>query len=530
MNERVPEVHNRGEFPVTSAYAGTITRFSQSQLWPALVMVVLWLIPCLYYATLLTDGSFNFFRRAEHGMIFNSMLTHLSQGRFDVDPDAAAYEGFVHDGRTYAYFGIFCALLRVPLLLSPRLMATDVTTLSVFIAACMGWLFRLLCLRTVILRALPAIAPLRLLIVVYLGFALAGESVQYLRASVYQEVVSWSDAFASAFVFIALNIVLGRRPGWLYSLGMAAISGLALLTRVSTGLGLYVTTGLILLVELSRDTWFAGNEVKHIRAVTGWASAFIARCFTFKYMTTVALLLLFAGITGVINYYRWGNPLTFADFHTLPPWAGTFIHILEKYGEFNILRLPFGIVYYFFPIWIIPTENGTLLFAGNPVSLIPDMELPPSSFLLSDSLIVILAGYCCYAVMRHGREVFPDARMAAATLAGLAVPPALMLTAVSMTLRYRMEFYPQLDAAAYLGLFALVSSGVAYRMRSLQLLVAGAAFWGIAWAHITLLLYKISAWIWASHLNLSQGWFAFIRGLLKAFYPSIGHVVDSLVR
>src|SRR5208337_3713923 len=45
-------------------------------------------------------------------LTFNSMLDHLLLGRFDVDPQIVGWEGFVRGGRVYAYWGIWCALVR----------------------------------------------------------------------------------------------------------------------------------------------------------------------------------------------------------------------------------------------------------------------------------------------------------------------------------------------------------------------------------------------------------------------------------
>jgi len=69
-------------------------------------------------------------------LTFNSMLANLCHGRFDVDPAIIGNEGFLRNGHVYAYWGIFCALLRIPLLLTNRL-DLDVTTLSCLIAVCL---------------------------------------------------------------------------------------------------------------------------------------------------------------------------------------------------------------------------------------------------------------------------------------------------------------------------------------------------------------------------------------------------------
>ncbi|WP_205665031.1 hypothetical protein, partial [Acetobacter cibinongensis] len=44
-------------------------------------------------------------------LTFNSMMDHMLHGRFDVDPYCVQKEGFLRNGRVYAYWGIFPAFL-----------------------------------------------------------------------------------------------------------------------------------------------------------------------------------------------------------------------------------------------------------------------------------------------------------------------------------------------------------------------------------------------------------------------------------
>ena len=41
------------------------------------------------------------------------MLVHLVRGEFTVDRDAIDYEGLTQDGKTYTYFAVFPAILRL---------------------------------------------------------------------------------------------------------------------------------------------------------------------------------------------------------------------------------------------------------------------------------------------------------------------------------------------------------------------------------------------------------------------------------
>ena len=69
-----------------------------------------------YYAALLSLGSPRFLTPAPGGLTFNSMLLHMLNGSFDVDPETIGIDGVVRNGLTYTYFGIVPALLRLPLL------------------------------------------------------------------------------------------------------------------------------------------------------------------------------------------------------------------------------------------------------------------------------------------------------------------------------------------------------------------------------------------------------------------------------
>ncbi len=89
-------------------------------------VVLLCVVPAsAYYAFLLSLGFPGFFAPSPRGLTFNSMLLHLLNGSFDVDPQTIGDEGILRNGLTYAYFGIAPALLRLPLLVFPGFMSTD---------------------------------------------------------------------------------------------------------------------------------------------------------------------------------------------------------------------------------------------------------------------------------------------------------------------------------------------------------------------------------------------------------------------
>src|SRR5260370_39451315 len=77
-----------------------------------------------------------FFAPSPRGLTFNSMLLHLLNGSFDVDPPRIGDEGILRNGLTCAYFGIAPALLRLPLLVFSGFMSTDYGRVSCLAAVC----------------------------------------------------------------------------------------------------------------------------------------------------------------------------------------------------------------------------------------------------------------------------------------------------------------------------------------------------------------------------------------------------------
>jgi hypothetical protein len=238
---------------------------------------------------------------------------------------------------------------------------------------------------------------------------------------------------------------------------MAVCAGLALLTRVSFGVGLYAAFGLLLVARGRPREWPA----------------------------PACVLLLFIVMTGVVNAGRWGNPLTFADFSRFnlsqdvyPDRPGR----LAAYGTFNPARIWLGLSYYFFPIWVWVRSDGHVLFAEAQATLMDAMELPPGSFFLTDPFLLGLAAAGVFAV----RD-----RVRAALLLGLCVPPVLMLCAISMAHRYRMEFYPVLFLAA---LFGVRAASRTARRRRLRTAVVVSVAVGVVASHAMAVVEANSPW------------------------------------
>jgi hypothetical protein len=385
-------------------------------------------------------------------LTFNSMLAHLLRGQFDVDPQIVSYEGYARDGRVYSYFGIWCALLRLPLWVVNR-MNVDMTFWSCFAAACLASMAKLravLLIRRCAIRG-PIASHAMMLFLAYI--LLAGSAVVFLQVSIYLEVILWAYAFATVFVYLALKGIVNRSFGTGMLSGMAACGGLALLTRASTGVGLIVAFLLLLLVLALQPTSSEteANEATFLRL----CRALVAP----RTLVPPAILAVLIAATGTVNYFRWGNPATFvnSDLYVMRDAWPNFLSSLHTYGYFNFRRIPFGLIYYFVPVWVLRDGSGGFLFSMAQSPLLGVVNLPPSSFFLTDLLPFGFILLLIIAFQNRRRSLMPMGQSAAIAI-GLVVPCVLMLSCSWMIFRYRMEFYPEIEFLALLGLYLTVTN------------------------------------------------------------------------
>ena len=421
-------------------------------------------------------------------LTFNSMIEHLLRGEFDIDPGIVGPEGFRRGGRVYAYWGVFCALIRAPLMAVPGASRYDFTTLSCWIAVCGAAAIKLKTLGLVYRESDPS--PLRETL--YWALALAilfgGAQMQFLRPSIYQEVCFWAGLLAASFIYFAVRGLAEDGFKTFALCVMAALAGLALLTRVSVGLGLSAALGLLLLTGLRRELATSGKGVAP-------GKPWLMRLTSGGLLWPALALLAFVVVTGWINYERWGDPLTFANYN-LYIYNEAFPDRLARmaaYGLFNVARLPFGLGYYFVPIWTLRRPDGHLLFEEHQQRLIDATEMPPGSFFLTDPLLLLLTACLLWSFFAGRRDPVLDRTRTLAIMLGLCAPCGLMLTAISMNFRYRMDFYPLMELGAFAGFLTLCRSGLttvaANRMRGLSVALAAI---GILGSVASLALYDVS--------------------------------------
>ncbi len=422
------------------------------------------------YATILTTAKFNFFFPKEYGLVFNSMLDHVLRGRFDIDPAIVGNEGYVRDGLTYSYWGIFCAFLRLPLLLVPGGMRLDVTVLSCWLGASLAAAAKIHGLFWVRRNAEQTRHAGFLFLCLLACFMAGGPLVANLAPTIYSEPIFWAYALATMFVVTSVQgFVLGQFSTMRLCL-IALLAGLCLLARSATGIGLYLALAVLLLARLLRD--------RSVGAPGLLLPALIA--------------LAAVGVTTIVNAGRWGSPFTGQDLagyvmlHSEPQGVG----VLARHGMFSASRIPLALQYYFLPLWPLRDSSGELVFAAAEQDLFYTVELPPSSLLLTDLLPFVL-GVTLLGALLRGRIAFPRWTIFVFTSALLA-PPGVVLLYWALTDRYRIEFAPALDAVALLAaaIPQVQHSLSATRLRRYLLLAATLVSVGATF--ITLVLYRLA--------------------------------------
>lgn len=454
-----------------------------------------------YYVLLFTAlAHYPLFRPVPMGLTFNDMLYHLLHGQFDVDPGPIGWEGFIHGGKTYSYFGIFSALLRLPLIVLPGWRWIDVTLVSCVFATTLAAYFKLRAAVAVVRRLEATRLRDFTLLALIVSILFSGAQIQWAKASIYVEVVCWANALSAAFVYWAIEGLLSR-----FSLRrlmvMAILAGLTLLTRVSTGMALYAALGLLL-------PWLAWSEA----ADRQWWRALFSR----RVMAPMAILGAFAFACGAVNFGRWGNPFAFGDVTENIFYRDIYpehLVVLNRYGRFSVVRIGYALMYYFLPLWAIIGHNHEFMFASFQRRTITAVDMPPSSFFLTDPLLILLTALFLWLVLARRTPEGLSRRSCGLLLAGLAVSGLMILMFEWMALRYRVEFYPFLTAAALLGFYAVCTRERWVPPRWLAAPIVAAAALGMIASHLILALYWFGLLgpVELNALLKEEGWTGYYR-------------------
>jgi hypothetical protein len=437
----------------------------------------------IYYLFLLSNGSFQLFAHEMLDEVYNNMLLHLLQGEFIVSSNVIDFEAFTRDGKTYAYFGMFPALLRLPALVFVNFAESHLARLSCLTAVV---IFVALQLRMLLIfhSSLPDGSRMSILLSLMIAATVFSGPQLYIlgSASIYHESVLWSAAIAAGFNFVVVRAAFGSRglrTGELVSL--AILAGLAINTRPTVGTALYLSTTL-LVGWTAWNRWHTGacSLPALARAPCIWLP------FTFLGLLAIAV--------GIVNFERWGNSFTFADFRYYG-WLQrnpNAVRAFNTYGEINFSRIWIGALYY-------ATGLPYLLKGVSPIAeflrdRVAGIEAPPITPLLTNPLTIWLAGIGLYRFWSQPELVPKSTAILGLALIGDASAVIFVLAYMYLTMRYRFDFAPFMTLAALIG-YVGVSKAAArrsdtWRNRVCAVAVAWAVL-GIVGSHYILLVHKV---------------------------------------
>ena len=446
----------------------------------------------IYYLFLLSNGTFQLFGPEMLDKAFDNMLVHLLRGEFTVDREAIGYEAFTRDGKTYAYFGIFPAVLRLFAIPFTDVAQAQLARLSCLTAVVIFVALQLQML-LIVHRSVPAVSRRpEFLAVMVAATVLSGPQLYILSSAViYHEPVLWSAAMAAAFNLVVVRTTFGAKSLRARDLVLlATLAGLAINTRAPVGVALYL--GTILLV--ARTVWrqYAPDRAQQFSDKETALSSTI--------LPPIAILGVAAVVAGVINFERWGNAFTFADFHYWDMRVNvypTLAEILRKYGEFNVGRIWIGALYYATDIpYLLHTLSPFAEFLRSRLVIIE--AGPPMTPVLTNPLTIILAGIGLYCVWWKPELSTQRVAILRLALLGHASAVILLLGFFAFHARYRFDFAPFMTLAALVGYGSVTTAVTEARdplLKRVRIGAAGLCFLGILSSHYELLLYKVYGWV-----------------------------------
>jgi hypothetical protein len=461
-----------------------------------LTFSVLLTIVAVYYLFLLSNGTFQLFAPELLDKAFDNMLVHLLRGDFTVDRDAIGPEAFTRDGKTYAYFGIFPAILRIFAMPFTDIAQVELARLSCLTALVIFVALQLRMLLIVHHGLPPESRKSELLAVMVIATVLSGPQLYILNCAwIYNEPILWSAAMAAAFNLVIVRTTFGTKSlGGRELVLLAASAGLAINTRASVGGALYL--GAILLIA-----WTVWRRHRSDRLAPQSSEKPMRLSSTI--LPPIAILGLAAAGAAVVNFERWGNPFTFADFRYWDMRVNVYsntIEILRKYGEFNVGRIWIGALYYATDIpYLLHNLPPFAEFLRARVAL---MSSPPVTPVLTNPLTIILAGIGLYCVWWRPKLRRRDLGILRLTLLAHASSVILILGYWFLTLRYRFDFAPFMTLAALIG-YGSVSEARAFCRKRVSIAATGLCFLGILSSHYELILNKVYAGDVPMHVRLT---------------------------
>lgn len=395
----------------------------------------------LLFTWLITQGGFRLIAWESFGDYYDYQARSLLQGRLDVPPERIGAEAFVVDGRTFGYFGITPALLRLPFA-ATGLWFGELTRLFMLLdfAACLVFAYQILRLLWRQATGRSDGPPGWTVALLTLGAGL-GSTLFYLssRAFTYHEAVLCGAAFSLASACFSLRAL--ERPNWGNWAWALCLGVLAVNARAPSGLFAFVLLGLV-------AAWLLLQGSKRPQSGLGAAG-----------LVFIGLLSMIGAFSfNAFNYLKFGNFAGCPLHQHIQYTPERTAHIDHR--EFHLSNIPLHLNSYLvganlqfmgrFPYLIADNADTTRDF---PRAKVDQMELTVG-FPYAMPMLFLLATAGCLFALRAG-----SCLRVQASLLWLAILPTTlsMFAAIAVIHRYTGDFCPFLIMAAACGLVAIAS-------------------------------------------------------------------------
>jgi hypothetical protein len=410
----------------------------------AIVGVAVVTLPYLYVLWDLWNGSPNPFRAVSPANFYDLQAQAIIHGHLSVSKGSLGIEGFIHDGRTYTYFGLLPSLLRIPILLVVPHAAGHLTAPSILLAwfltglfsSVLIWRVRILLRGSASLEMTEAVA-LSVLIASIMG----GSILMFLASSpwVYDEDVAWSIPVTIATLFVFLGVLDRPTRGRVLAAALLVTAGV--LGREPPALACLV--GAVLIAGWFR---FGRTEEQHRRWALPMLGAgivpFLISIFVnwLKFGTVLNGLPLATQVWTRLSAHRraflastGGNGYS---FHFLPTTLWAYLQ-------------PFGLrIQTTFPFFTLPVHSPHVF--GN---YIVDVLYPTPSVPASMPLLFLLS--CCALVVCFRRGASRAAILMRIPLLAAAAGTAVDFLLGYIAPRYLGDFLPFLVLGGAIGLITV---------------------------------------------------------------------------
>lgn len=410
------------------------------------------LVSLIVWCWFVTWGDWKFFQPEEFCGFYDAYARSILHGHLDVPRSAIGLEAFTFEGKTYGYFGIAPALLRIPLVLIFPNMDGLWSRVMILLAATISLICGYALLRMFRGTVRELTTGERVLHSIFIITAGIGSTIVFLvgRSYTFHEALAWSGAFALLFAWAISRYF--QRSQTKFLLLAAAFAFMSFHSRATTGAGALLAIGIL-------------AAVLSVRAL--WRPAFAAATLGFGKVEKAGRHAVIAGMAIAVTvavYFGVG----YAKFKTFEPMPMRYYDFYHEFPvrmritagkQIHLRNVPSAIATYFgvhgfrikdaFPWFYLEEEQTVIGWPRNDV-IEPFSTVPVSMPALSLLAVIGIA-----ALSSGANETLRSARLSAATLF---IGGSIVLATVGITERYLHDFYPALIICAAAGVTRLGSN------------------------------------------------------------------------